>query len=150
MELRKNILLFLVFFRCFRRKAQIFSWKNLTSKTDSFKTDSGFIKKIQWNFLKRPINLPSREKILLKSVLIKENSRSQIFGDLNAKGSIIRGITFGNNQRDNLYNLLWICKLGEKLKMFLSSPVFQTIIYPFKADGYKTLQEFVNLSSTQH
>ena len=62
---------------------------------------------------------------------LEKNSRSQILGDLNAKGSIIRGITL-EITKDNRCNLLWICKLRKTgAKMFLFS-VFQTIICRFK------------------
>ena len=80
------------------------------------KTDFYCFKKIEYEFLKKRYRqfCMERKKILYdESVLVKKNSRSQILGDLNAKGSIISGITLALTTKGNRYNLLWICKLQE-------------------------------------
>ena len=122
MELKKKYFTFSGIFRCFRREKHKFSYRKNPNFPKRFpKTDSFLLKKFNSrNFLEKiqSVHHQRKKNPLDEGILVKKNSRSQILGDLNAKGSIIRGIT-GNN-KDNRCNLLWICKLQGKLSKDVS------------------------------
>ena len=128
-------------------KAQIFTWKNPNLPAqDSVKTDSIVSKKLNSEFFKKDTaNFVWKEKKILydESFLVKKNSRSQILGDLNAKGSIIRGITFGNNQGQSVQSSMDMQIAGKLSKDISILASISDHNLPIQADGYtQTLQEF--------
>ena len=137
----RKIIYFLLFFGgAFFAKAQIFSWKNPNlQKKDSLKTDSVFIKKFNSEFFKKDtVNFTFKEKKILydDGVLVKKNSRSQILGDLNAKGSVIRGITFGNNQGQSVQSSMDMQIAGKLSKDVTILASISDHNLPIQADGY--------------
>ncbi len=125
--------------------AQIFTWKNPNLSTDSLKQDSLITAKItQDYFTKDTIDFVKNPEIkIIEESVIAKNDRSKILGDLNTNGSIIRGITFGNNQGSSVQSSMDMQITG---KLSSDVSILASISdhnLPIQADGYtQTLEEF--------
>ena len=125
--------------------SQIFSWTNPNLKKDSLKKDSILSAIYQKDFFTRDTLdfVKFKNKIIVdEEVLVKPNKQS-FLGDLNSKGSIIRGMTFGNNQGSSVQSSMDL-QISGKLSPDIS--VLASISdhnLPIQADGYtQTLEEF--------
>lgn len=125
--------------------AQIFSWKNPNLPEDSLKKDSILTAKIEKEiFLKDTLDfIKTQNRIIADDAVLVKNDRSKILGDLNSRGSIIRGITFGNNQGSSVQSSMDLQisgKLSEDVSVLASISDHNL---PIQADGYtQTLDEF--------
>lgn len=125
--------------------AQIFTWKNPNLPKDSTKKDSVIAAKIDRDFFTKDtldfIRTPN--KVILDEGILVKNTRSQILGDLNSKGSIIRGITIGNNQGQSVQSSMDLQISGKLSKDVTVLASISDHNLPIQADGYtQTLEEF--------
>ena len=125
--------------------AQIFTWKNPNIPEDSVKRDSVIAAKINKDvFSKDTLDfIRTQNKVILDEGVLVKNTRSNILGDLNSKGSIIRGITFGNNQGQSVQSSMDLQITGKLSKDVSVLASISDHNLPIQADGYtQTLEEF--------
>jgi hypothetical protein len=143
--IKKALFLLLLYTGLSLFNAQVFTWKNPNLSKDYLKKDSILTAKIEKDFYSKDtldfIRMPNKT-IIDEGVLVR-NTRSQILGDLNSKGSIIRGITFGNNQGQSIQSSMDLQITGKLTKdVSVLASIFDHNL-PIQADGYtQTLEEF--------
>lgn len=125
-------------------KSQVFRWQNPNTK-DSLQKDSIISAKITRDvFQKDTLDFVKKQftRYVEEDLKVK-NDRSKILGDLQSKGSIIRGVTFGNNQGSSVQSTMDM-QISGKLAPDVS--ILASISdhnLPIQADGYtQTLDEF--------
>lgn len=146
--------LFLVVFLLsfFNLNAQIFTWQNPNFKKDSAhnilpepSADSILASKLNRDyFVKDTLDFVRLQKrMLVDDAVLVKNDRSRILGDLNSKGSIVRGITFGNNQGSSVQSSMDLQITGKLSNDVSILASISDHNLPIQADGYtQTLEEF--------
>lgn len=140
----KKLLYILILFCVHSLHAQIFNWKNPNFQNDSI-DDHQIIEKLQQDtFLKDTLNYVKQQKqTVLEDAILAKNRKTKILGELETKGSIIRGVTFGNNQGSSVQSSMDL-KINGKLSKDVSvtASIYDQNL-PVQADGYtQTLDEF--------
>lgn len=87
--------------------------------------------------------IKNNNKIIVDDAVLVKNNREKILGDLNSKGSIIRGITFGNSQGSSVQSSMDLQVSGNLSKDVSVLASISDHNLPIQADGYtQTLEEF--------
>lgn len=125
--------------------AQIFTWKNPNIPDDSTKADSVFTSIIERDFFERDTLdfIKTKNKIVVDEGILVRNDRQKLLGNLNSKGSIIRGITFGNAQGSSVQSSMDLQISGNLSPDVSVLASISDHNLPIQADGYtQTLEEF--------
>lgn len=130
---------------CFLSNAQVFTWQNPNIPKDSIKKDSVLAARLGTDyFAKDTLDfVRNNHRMIIDDAVLLKNDRQRFLGELNSKGSIIRGITFGNSQGQSVQSSMDLQITGKLSKDVSILASISDHNLPIQADGYtQTLEEF--------
>ncbi|PIE51005.1 MAG: hypothetical protein CSA38_00545 [Flavobacteriales bacterium] len=125
--------------------AQVFSWQNPNNKIDTLSEEQIVTRNLEQDYFSRDTLhfVQAQKQIVLEDAILAKNKKSKILGELNTKGAIIRGVSFGNNQGSAMRSVMDL-KINGKLSKDISitASIYDQNL-PVQADGYtQTIDEF--------
>lgn len=139
-----KIVLMVFFLNYFLGLGQVFRWKNPNVK-DSLRKNHILVNKMEQDFYTKDTLdfIKKKHKIIIDEAVLIKPSRYNILEGLNTKGTIIRGMTFGNNQGTAMQSTMDFQISGKISKdISITANIFDNNL-PIQADGYtQTLEDF--------